>query len=88
MSDDTKQKVREHAYRLWEEAGRPEGEHEHHWKRAEEEAHRHHQGGRNLDSAKPRRGGYESSGREGKAGQSRGAARNRPAEMTAARRAI
>lgn len=34
--DDKDQKIREHAYRLWDQGGRPEGSHEDHWRRAEE----------------------------------------------------
>lgn len=34
--DDKYEKVREHAYRLWDQEGRPEGSHEDHWRRAEE----------------------------------------------------
>lgn len=34
MEDD---KVREAAYKRWEDEGRPEGEHERHWREAKEE---------------------------------------------------
>jgi hypothetical protein len=33
---DRDQKIREQAYRIWEEEGRPEGKHDEHWRRAEE----------------------------------------------------
>ena len=32
---DTEQTIREHAYRLWEEQGRPEGREIEHWREAE-----------------------------------------------------
>jgi hypothetical protein len=34
MTDDREQRIREHAYRLWEQEGSPEGRHEHHWTEA------------------------------------------------------
>lgn len=34
--EDREQHIREHAQRIWEEEGRPEGSHEDHWRRAEE----------------------------------------------------
>lgn len=34
---DREQKIRERANQIWEEEGRPEGSHEEHWRRAEEE---------------------------------------------------
>lgn len=34
---DREQKIRERANQIWEEEGRPEGRHEEHWRRAEEE---------------------------------------------------
>lgn len=33
---EREEKVRERAYRLWEEEGRPEGRHAYHWERARE----------------------------------------------------
>jgi hypothetical protein len=36
MQDD-KEQVRQHAYALWEEEGRPEGREQDHWQRAEQE---------------------------------------------------
>jgi hypothetical protein len=36
MTSDMEQKAREIAYRLWEEAGHPDGQHEIHWQRAVE----------------------------------------------------
>jgi hypothetical protein len=38
MDDD---KIREGAYKKWEQEGRPEGEHERHWSEAEEQHRRH-----------------------------------------------
>jgi pyrroloquinoline quinone (PQQ) biosynthesis protein C len=35
--DDRDQKLREHAYKIWEDEGRPEGSHEDHWRRAEQQ---------------------------------------------------
>jgi hypothetical protein len=37
MSDVHKDRVQERAYQLWEEEGHPEGQHERHWRRAEDE---------------------------------------------------
>lgn len=37
MSDDRQDSVRERAYQLWEEEGHPEGQHERHWRDAEDE---------------------------------------------------
>ena len=34
---DREQAIRERAYTIWEEEGRPEGQHLHHWLRAEAE---------------------------------------------------
>ncbi|MFL5267214.1 MAG: DUF2934 domain-containing protein [Stellaceae bacterium] len=34
---DREQAIRERAYKIWEEDGRPEGKHLHHWLRAEAE---------------------------------------------------
>ncbi len=34
--DDFEERVRERAYRLWEEAGRPQGQAQDHWERARE----------------------------------------------------
>ena len=36
MDGDRDEQVRTHAYKLWEEDGRPEGRHEDHWLRAEQ----------------------------------------------------
>ena len=33
--DDKEQKRRERAYKIWEDEGRPDGEHDDHWRRAE-----------------------------------------------------
>lgn len=35
--DNKEQQRRERAYQIWEDEGRPEGAHDDHWKRAEEE---------------------------------------------------
>lgn len=35
--DDNEQQRRERAYKIWEDEGRPEGAHEDHWRRAEEQ---------------------------------------------------
>ncbi len=37
MADDREHRIRERAYRLWEQEGRPEGRHEHHWTQASQE---------------------------------------------------
>lgn len=34
---DRKHEQRETAYRIWEDEGRPEGQHEDHWRRAEDQ---------------------------------------------------
>lgn len=34
MSDNDDEAVRQHAYRIWEREGRPEGQHESHWHQA------------------------------------------------------
>lgn len=34
---DKDQERRERAYRIWEEEGRPDGKHENHWQRAEDQ---------------------------------------------------
>ena len=36
---DKDQAIRERAYRIWEEEGRPEGRHADHWSQAESEVH-------------------------------------------------
>lgn len=36
MPEDRDERVRNHAYKLWEDEGRLEGSHEDHWKRAEQ----------------------------------------------------
>jgi len=35
--DDKEQERRERAYKIWEDEGRPEGQHEDHWQRAEDQ---------------------------------------------------
>jgi len=34
MSDDREERIRNHAYRLWESQGRPHGRHDEHWRDA------------------------------------------------------
>lgn len=38
MAEDRERRIRERAYRIWEEEGRPEGRAEHHWRQASQEA--------------------------------------------------
>lgn len=35
--DDREQQQRERAYKIWEDEGRPEGAHDDHWRRAEDQ---------------------------------------------------
>ncbi|MFB2552232.1 DUF2934 domain-containing protein [Ensifer soli] len=35
--DDREHRIRKRAHALWEDDGRPDGRHEHHWQQAEEE---------------------------------------------------
>ena len=37
MSNDRDARIRERAYAIWEEQGRPDGRHEDHWRQAEAE---------------------------------------------------
>lgn len=37
MSEHKEQVIRERAYAIWEEEGRPDGKHLEHWRRAEDE---------------------------------------------------
>ena len=37
MADEREDRVRQRAYRLWEQAGRPHGRHEDHWHQASQE---------------------------------------------------
>ena len=37
MSEHKDQAIRERAYAIWEEEGRPDGKHLEHWRRAEDE---------------------------------------------------
>jgi hypothetical protein len=37
VMDEREAKIRERAQKIWEDEGRPEGSHEEHWRRAEEE---------------------------------------------------
>ena len=36
MDGDKDEQIRTHAYKLWEDEGRPEGRHDDHWSRAEQ----------------------------------------------------
>lgn len=49
MGEDREEQIRKRAYRLWEEAGRPEGHHDAHWTQAAGEADG---GGRGQDDDK------------------------------------
>jgi len=40
MMQDRQEEIRRRAYAMWELEGRPEGRHEEHWRRAEEESSR------------------------------------------------
>ena len=40
MDDDKHDRIRERAYKLWEDEGRPDGEHERHWHAAQAELDR------------------------------------------------
>jgi Protein of unknown function (DUF2934) len=40
MTDSYEDRVRERAYEMWEEEGKPEGEHSRHWNNAEDELRR------------------------------------------------
>lgn len=44
LTPEEEEAIRSRAYRLWEEAGRPEGDHETHWHRAREELQRQRDG--------------------------------------------
>jgi hypothetical protein len=37
MQDDREHRIRERAHALWEQAGRPEGRHDEHWRQASQE---------------------------------------------------
>ena len=37
MADDKHERIRQRAFEIWEQAGRPEGEHEQHWHQAARE---------------------------------------------------
>jgi hypothetical protein len=39
MNADRKELIKQRAYAIWEQEGRPHGRHEEHWKRASEEMH-------------------------------------------------
>ena len=40
MNDDRHDRIKERAHHLWEQAGRPEGQHDDHWDQAEREVDR------------------------------------------------
>ena len=52
MGEDRDEQIRKRAYRLWEEAGRPEGQHDAHWTQAAGEAGSGDGGGRGQDDDK------------------------------------
>ena len=37
MTDDKQERIRQRAFEIWEQAGRPDGDHEKHWHQAVEE---------------------------------------------------
>ena len=37
MTDDRQQRIRQRAYQIWLDEGRPDGRHEEHWQQAESE---------------------------------------------------
>ena len=49
MADDKQERIRQRAFELWEQAGRPEGGHEQHW----------HQATREIESENARVGGSQ-----------------------------
>lgn len=51
MSTDREQRIRERAYRIWEQQGRPEGGHDHHWLQAEREIDEEERGDRASSTA-------------------------------------
>jgi hypothetical protein len=75
MSDDRDQRVKERAYELWENEGRPSGRHDDHWDRARREID---------DEDRGRGSGVEAPPAESPA--KRTAARRKPAGETAAPR--
>ena len=75
MSDDRDQQVKQRAYELWENEGRPSGRHDDHWDRARREIEERDQG---------RESGVEAPSAESPA--KRTAARRKPAGETAAPR--
>lgn len=60
MSVD-EQKVRDRAYELWEQEGRPEGAAHSHWKQAYEEVQGEDDNSSNADTLETASGGVESS---------------------------
>jgi hypothetical protein len=44
MSDDREQRVKQRAYELWEQSGRPSGRHDDHWDQARRETEQQDQG--------------------------------------------
>ena len=37
MNEDREKEIRERAYRIWQDEGRPKGKHKEHWERARKE---------------------------------------------------
>jgi len=56
MADEREDRVRERAYRLWEQEGRPHGRHQDHWQQASQEV---------GDELFPQQGATESQERRG-----------------------
>jgi hypothetical protein len=46
--EDTEQRRRERAYKIWEEEGRPDGAHDDHWQRAEDHGELSEQGSEDV----------------------------------------
>ncbi|WP_129793836.1 DUF2934 domain-containing protein [Sphingosinicella sp. CPCC 101087] len=44
MSDDREQRVKQRAYEIWEQSGRPSGRHDDHWDQAQRELEEEDQG--------------------------------------------
>jgi hypothetical protein len=53
VEKDREQRIRERAYRSWEEEGRPKGKHEEHWERAAREFDEDDDGSAADDATEP-----------------------------------
>lgn len=51
MNTDREQRIRDRAYQIWEDQGRPEGGHEQHWLQAEREIDQEGHGNRTFSTA-------------------------------------